>query len=358
MTATTLPLGPQHPVLVEPLQLKLVLRDEVVQEALPRLGYVHRGLEGLVRRKDFEQMCRVAERVCGICSAIHGMTYCRALEALLGVMPPDRAEHLRVAWSELHRMQSHLLWLGLLAEAMGFESLFMQVWRVREKVMDLLELTAGNRVIVSVNRIGGVRRDVTDRQVQEVNRVLERVERRFRDLEGALLEDRAVRERLLGRGTISSEQALSLGLVGPTLRACGVAQDVRMTGYSAYARGGFEPVTETGGDCLARTRVRFREVLQSAGLVRNALEGLPEGDTSVRVRGKPEGEILVRAEQPRGEVVYYVRANGEKQLERMKIRTPTFANLAALPELLPGLELADVPLVLLSLDPCIACTER
>ncbi len=358
MTATTLPLGPQHPVLVEPLQLKLTLRDEVVEEALPRLGYVHRGLEALVRKKDFHQMCRVAERVCGICSAIHGMTYCRALEALLGVTPPDRAEHLRVAWSELHRMHSHLLWLGLLAEAMGFESLFMQLWRVREEIMDLLELTAGNRVIISVNRIGGVRRDVTDRQAGEVHRVLERVERRVRDLRGALLEDRAVQERLLGKGTLSSGQALSLGLVGPTLRACGVAQDVRMTGYSAYGRLGFEPVTETGGDCLARTRVRFREVLQSAGLVRDALEGLPEGEVSVRVRGKPDGEALVRAEQPRGEVVYYIRANGEKHLERMKIRTPTFANLAALPRLLPGLDLADVPLVLLSLDPCIACTER
>ena len=187
-------------------------------EAVPRVGTSfgemsgrsygllepYRCLEALVRKKDFEQMCRVAERVCGICSAIHGMTYCRALEALLGVTPPDRAEHLRVAWSELHRMHSHLLWLGLLAEAMGFESLFMQLWRVREEIMDLLELTAGNRVIISVNRIGGVRRDVTDRQAGEVHRVLAQVERQVRDLEGALLEDRAVRERLQGRGTLST----------------------------------------------------------------------------------------------------------------------------------------------------------
>lgn len=358
MSATDFPLGPQHPIFLEPLQLKLVTEDEIIREVVPRLGYVHRGLEALVAVKDFRQMVQVVERICGICSAIHGLTYCRAVERLMGAEVPERAQYLRVVWSELHRIHSHLLWLGVLADAMGFEALFMQLWRIREQILDILECTAGNRIIIAVNAIGGVRRDLDPEQIDAALDRLHQVRREFSALGRALLTDYAMKSRTVGKGIISGDRARELGLVGPVLRASGVAQDIRMTGYAAYPDLGFEPVVETAGDIHARISVRFREVLQSIQLVCDALDDLPDGDIRVKTKGKPEGEIVVRSEQPRGEVLYYVKAAGENHLERMRVRTPTFANFPAVMDLLPGMDLADAPLAVFSLDPCIACTER
>ncbi|MCF8052074.1 MAG: nickel-dependent hydrogenase large subunit [Desulfobacterales bacterium] len=358
MTVSVIPVGPQHPVFLEPFQLKLVVEDEVVSEALPRFGYVHRGLEALVVSKDFRQMTRVAERICGICSAIHGMTYCRAIEKLLGITPPPRAQMLRLVWSELHRMHSHLLWLGLFAEAMGFESLFMQIFRIRETVMDILEQTTGNRVIISVNVIGGVRRDLDAEGADGIRRALKKVAGDLERIRPVLVDDYSVRKRTEEKGILAKERAYELGAVGPVLRASGISQDIRRTGYGAYGELDFEPVVESGGDCQARCKVRYRELFQSMDLIRSGLDRLSDGEIQTKSKEKPEGEILVRSEQPRGEVVYYIRADGSKHLQRLRIRTPTFANMAALMDLLPGLDLADVPLVTLSLDPCIACTER
>lgn len=358
MTVSVIPVGPQHPVLLEPFQLKLVVEDEVVREALPRFGYVHRGLEGLVVKKDFRQMTRVAERICGICSAIHGMTYCRAVEKLLGITPPPRAQMLRLVWAELHRMHSHLLWLGLFAEAMGFESLFMQIFRIREAVMDILEQTTGNRIIISVNVIGGVRRDMDSEAMDGIRSALKKVAGDLERVRPVLVDDYSVRKRTEEKGVLDKKRAYELGAVGPVLRASGISQDIRMTGYGAYGELDFEPVVENAGDCRARCKVRYRELFQSMDLIRRGLDRLSDGEIQTQSKEKPEGEILVRSEQPRGEVVYYIRADGSKHLQRLRIRTPTFANMAALMDLLPGLDLADVPLVTLSLDPCIACTER
>ena len=157
---TIVPFGPQHPVLPEPIHLDLVLEDETVVEAVPSIGYVHRGLEKLVEKKDFHEMVYVAERICGICSFMHGMGYCEAVEHIMHVDVPARAKYLRTLWCEMSRLHSHLLWLGLLADAFGFESLFMQSWRMREKILDMFEASTGGRVIFSVNRIGGVLKDI------------------------------------------------------------------------------------------------------------------------------------------------------------------------------------------------------
>ena len=154
------PFGPQHPVLPEPIHLDLVLEDELVVEAIPSIGYVHRGLESLVQKKDFNEMVYVTERICGICSFMHGMGYCSAVEQIMNVQIPRRAEYLRTIWAEMSRIHSHLLWLGLLADAFGFESLFMQSWRLREKILDMFEIATGGRVIFSVNKIGGVLKDM------------------------------------------------------------------------------------------------------------------------------------------------------------------------------------------------------
>ncbi len=358
MSKTIVPFGPQHPVLPEPIHLSLTVEDEIVQEAVPAFGYVHRGLEKLVEKRDFHQMIQVVERVCGICSMIHAMCYCQALEALMNVEVPRRAKFLRVIWSELHRIHSHLLWLGLYADAFGFESVFMQFWKIRERIMDINESTAGNRVIVSVNQVGGTRRDLSPSQCEWILKELVEVEKGIKDLEATMLDNYTVKKRTIGKGVLSKEMAYELGAAGPTLRASGVAQDLRQLQYEAFDELDFEPVVETGGDAYARGVVRFRETLQSIDLVRQAISRLPGGETAAKVKGKPEGEVVRRVEQPRGECLYYLNANGTKFLDRLRIRTPTFANIPPLAHMLPGMELADVPVLILSIDPCISCTER
>jgi len=358
MLKTVIPFGPQHPVLPEPLHLKITVEDEKIASVVPSLGFVHRGLEKLADIRDFQQMIQVVERVCGICSVIHALCYCQGIEELMEVEVPPRAKYLRVIWSELHRIQSHLLWLGLFADAFGFESLFMQFWRIREQIMDMNEATTGNRVIVSVVVIGGVRRDLTVEQLGWILSRLDTVEKEIKRLEQTILSDYTVKKRTIGKGNLTAQQAFELGAVGPTLRGSGIAQDIRQSGYAAYADLDFEPVVETGGDCYARTQVRFREALASVELIRRAVAKLPEGDIRVKVKGKPQGEAVVRVEQPRGELLYYFKASGEKNLDRLRIRTPTFANIPALLTMLPGMWLSDVPVITLSIDPCISCTER
>jgi len=174
---SVIPFGPQHPVLPEPLQLKLVMEDEKVVEAIPAIGYVHRGLERLAQEKDYQQVTYLAERVCGICSFIHSLTFCQGIEELMNVTVPDRAKFLRVMWSEMHRMHSHLLWLGLTADAFGFESLFMQGMRTRETILQLMESTAGARIMLGTCTVGGVRRDIESSAFGEINTALDSVAR-------------------------------------------------------------------------------------------------------------------------------------------------------------------------------------
>lgn len=355
---TVIPFGPQHPVLPEPFQLRLTLEEERVVEAVPAFGYVHRGLERLIELRDFHQMVYVVERVCGICTFMHALAYCQGLETLMNVTVPPRARYLRVIWSELQRLHSHHLWLGLLADALGYESLFMEAWRLREQIMDITEATAGSRVIISTCQIGGVRRDIGPELQGEIRRTLDKVEAELRTLEPTFRNDATIRARTVGKAVLSRETAIEYGASGPMLRASGVPQDLRVTGYAAYGELDFEPITETAGDNYARISVRLRDIHQSIALIRQALDKLPDGDIAVPVKGNPDGEIVSRVEQPRGEVLYYLKANGTKNLERLRIRTPTFANLVPTLLLLPGLNLADVPALMLSMDPCISCTER
>jgi ech hydrogenase subunit E len=352
------PFGPQHPVLPEPIHIDLVLEDEKVVEAIPSIGYIHRGLEQLVQKREYPEFVYVAERICGICSFIHALCYCQGIEKIMEIEVPDRARYLRTIWSEYSRLHSHLLWLGLFADSMGFENLFMRSWQLREKVLDVLEDTTGGRVIQGTCKVGGVRRDIVQEKLDEMHRGLESFEEECRDLGDVFLNDNTVNYRLKGLGVISKDEAYDLGAVGPTARASGVAMDHRETGYAAYGDLGFKPVIETAGDCYARCAVRVREVYASIDLIRRAIEEMPEGPIDVKVKGTPDGEYFSRAEQPRGEVVHYLRGNGTKHLVRDRIRTPTLANIPPLVKMLPGVQLADVPVVVLSIDPCIGCMER
>ncbi len=353
-----IPFGPQHPVLPEPLQLRLEINDEQVVSAMPVVGYVHRGLEKLAEQKDFQQDTYLIERVCGICSFIHSLTYCMGIEELMKIPVPPRASYLRVVWSELHRMHSHLLALGLLADAFGFENLFMQLWKTREHIMDAMEFTTGGRVMLGSCCIGGVRKDINPDQKKFVLDQLDIVEKELKSHFRVLLDDYSVKQRLVGIGILDGKTAYERGAVGPSARASGLAMDHRMTGYCAYGELGFSPVVEQDGDCYARTKVRIGELKQSMALVREALDRLPDSELKTPFKGNPDGEVAVRAEQPRGEVLYYLKANGSDKLERLRVRTPTFANIAPLLSMLVGCSLADVGSIILSIDPCVSCTER
>jgi ech hydrogenase subunit E len=318
---TIIPFGPQHPVLPEPLHLDLVMEDEKVVDAIPTIGYIHRGLEMLVEKREFTEMVYIAERICGICSFKHGLGYCQAVEEIMNLEVPTRAKYLRVFWSELSRIHSHLLWLGLAADAFGFENLDADTLA---KVLD----------------------------------VLNRIESDVRSICNVFINDSSVKHRFCGVGVLSKEDAFNMGAVGPMARASGIETDVRKTGYSVYGDFSFNVPTETTGDCYARCLVRIHEIYESFSLVRQAAEKMPAGEIAVKVVGAPNGESFQRLEQPRGEVIYYVKGNGTKFLSRFRVRTPTFANIPPMVHVLKGCDLADVPNIVLTIDPCISCTER
>jgi Ni,Fe-hydrogenase III large subunit len=354
----TVPFGPQHPVLPEPIHLDLVLEDEKVLEAIPSIGYVHRGLEALVEKRDYRDYVYIAERICGICSFIHSSTYCQGVEAVMDIEAPIRAEYLRTIWSEYSRLHSHLLWLGCFADSMGFENLFMNAWRIREQILDVLESTSGGRVIQGVCKVGGVRRDISDSQFQSMKAGLDALVPELEDLTHVFYDDQTVKSRTQGVGVLSKSDAYTLGAVGPMLRASGVAQDSRMLGYGAYNELDFKPDVYQTGDCYARCHVRADELFTSVDLIRQLIDAIPEGPIEVPVKGNPDGEFYARSEQPRGEVVHYIRGGGKKNLLRHRVRTPTAANVPALVSIMKGCELADVPVIVLSIDPCIGCMER
>lgn len=357
-TRTIIPFGPQHPVLPEPIHIDLIVEDEKVIEAVPSIGFIHRGLEKLVEKKDFIEYVYVAERICGICSFIHGQTYCQGIEEIMRLEVPARAKYLRTIWGELSRIHSHLLWAGLMADAFGFESLFMHCWRVRERVLDIIEATTGGRVIFGSCKIGGVRRDIPPEQMKWLLQELRVIELEIRQVVDIFTNDNSVKHRLCGVGVISRADAVALGAVGPTLRGSGVADDMRLLKYAAFGDLDFQPISKPDGDSFSRCAVRCEELFQSIDLIRQAAAKIPEGDIAVQVTGKPDGEFFSRVEQPRGEVVYYIKGNGAPNLVRFRARTPTFANVPPLVRMLAGCELADVPVLVLTIDPCISCTER
>jgi ech hydrogenase subunit E len=307
---------------------------------------------------DFNELVYVADRICGICAFIHSLAYCQGLEAVMNVEVPPRAAYLRTIWSEMARLSSHLLWMGLMADAFGFESLFMQSFRVREKIVDMLEEMTGGRIILGVCKVGGVRRDVEDGTLSAIVARVNALEKDMRRLAEVFLNDDSVKHRLVGVGVITKEQAHELGCVGPMMRASGIAHDTRMLGYAAYGAVELSPVVESDGDSYARCSVRIRELSQSVDIINQVAAKTPAGPVAVKVSGYPNGEYHSRCEQPRGEVIHFVKGDGTRYLRRYRVRTPTFANIPALVKMLQGCELADVPVLVLTIDPCISCTER
>lgn len=354
------PIGPQHPALKEPGHFEFTVDGEIVTGANLRLGFVHRGIEKATESRTYVQNLYLLERICGICSDVHGTVYALSVEKLAGVEISQRASIIRTVMLELERVHSHLLWLGVAAHEAGFDTLFMYAWRDREVVMDLLENLSGNRVNYSVNILGGVKFDISPEQSKKVLEGLDFLEERCKYYLDVVTTDTTFVGRTRGVGTMTKEEAETLGAVGPTGRASGVQHDMRVDApHLAYKDFPVNIVTDDNGDLEARFVVRIKELFESFRLVREMLKNMPDGELVVRVpRRIPAGEVFSRVEAPRGELFYYIRSNGSDMPERIKIRTPSLLNWGTITSVAVGHKLADMPMILAGIDPCFSCNDR
>ena len=355
-----LPFGPQHPALAEPIHLKLKVDGETVKDIEFSVGYNHRGIERGLEEHTWIKSIYLSERICGICSNAHQSCFCQGIEKLLGIEIPDRAKYIRTIISELERIQSHMLWLALSGYEIGLDTIFHYVWRDREIVNEILERVSGNRIVNSMNTIGGVRRDFHLKEIKRTEEDLDKLEQRIEYYLNVFNKDVLIKKRLKNIGFLHKFKAEELNVVGPMARGSGINYDVRNNEMESfvYKELKFKPVIEEKGDVFSRSIVRIKEILESIRLVQEALIELPEGEIKVKVpRILPKKESISRVEAPRGELFYYIKSNGEKPY-RVKIRTPTYANIISLPYMMKNQQVADIPIILVSLDPCIACCDR
>ena len=332
-----IPLGPYHIALEEPYKIEVECEGERVTGASLKVGFNFRGIEWLAQRKNITKVIALVERVCGICSNVHGMTFCMALEKIGEIEVPERARYVRMVVAELERLHSHLLWAGVAAELVGFQTVFMHIFHLRERVMDLLEQISGNRVNYSMNRIGGVNRDIGEpakvlNGVAEIRRIV------TESIVPVFTTDATIRARCSGVGVLTRQDAIALGAVGPVARASGLDMDLRRDSpYLAYDRVQFKVPVQQSGDVLARVLVRGLEILESCGIIEQAIENMPPGPLhGADIYSVPAGEAIVRSEAPRGEVFYYVESDGSDTIARLKIRTPTFVNIPTVASMVQG----------------------
>lgn len=355
-----IPIGPYHPALEEPYKVNMKCVGETVQDVDIEVGFVLRGIELLAQRRNYIQDITLVERVCGICSNIHTLTFSMACECIAGIKVPDRARYIRVIISELERLHSHLLWAGIAAEDIGFQTMFMEIYSIRELVLDVLESISGNRVNYAMNCIGGVNRDITDPEM--IRTAVEKIKEGIvKEVVPVFTENKTAIARTAKVGILNRSDAIDFGTVGPIARASGIAIDVRKDHpYAAYADLDFNIITSDACDVQARVVVRALEMLESIRLIEKALDDLPGGPIRLNepVISLPRGEATARSEAPRGEVIYYVASDGSDIPARVKIRTPSFVNIPSIIAMSKGQKLGDMGLIQASVDPCCSCTDR
>ena len=347
-------MGPQHPSTHGVLRLRLAVDNELVLRVEPVLGYLHRGMEKLWESQTYVQAVPLTDRLDYLASLSNNLAYILAVEKLMGLELPKRAQYIRVILAELQRLASHLAWLGFMANDIGAMSVLLYGFEAREGVLDVFEAYAGGRLTVHGLRIGGVPFDLDERVVGLVRRAMDEIPRKLTDIEGLLSQNRIWLHRTQGIGVLTAEDALAYGVTGPTLRASGVAWDIRRDlPYSSYGDFEFDVPVRGRGDVYDRYVVRIEEIRQSLRIVGQALENLPPGDFRVRiprVLKVPPGEVYHSIEAPKGELGFYIRSGGGERPERVKMRSPSFLNLQALELMCKGNLFSDVVGILGSLD--------
>lgn len=367
----TMNMGPQHPSAHGVFRAILDLEGETIVGVDAVIGYLHRCHEKLAETLAYVQYPTIVSKTDYVAAMTSELAFCMAAEQVGKFEVPRRAQYLRVAVAELQRIASHCVWLGTWCMDMGGAlgggaTVFLYALRERELVLDLFEKLVGARLLYGFHQIGGVRYDAPAGWADDCRKTLGIIEQRLGEYEVMLEDNPFFNMRTKGIGVISRELALDVGISGPLLRGSGVHFDLRTaTPYSSYEDFAFRVPVETGGDCFARYRVRMVEFRESIKIVRQALDGLPEGPISSRPGVKslaqvklPKGETYARVEGPRGEVGCYLVSDGTNKPYRMKWRGASFSNLAVLPHILPGVTVADVVAIMGSVDPVFGEVDR
>ncbi len=356
------PFGPFHPTLDEPEHFRLYVEGEIVRGCEYRGFMVHRGIEKLADTvMTYNEIPMLAERICGICGCVHSVAYAQAVEQAAAIEPPPRAKYIRTIMLELERLHSHLLWVGLANHILGFDTLFMQSWRMREPIMWLCERITGNRKTYGLCVIGGVRWDITPELTDDINRVLDQLEKEWTAAAKAVEGDRNLQKRTKGIGIADRALVKDMGLIGPIARSAGVPIDCRRDfPYAAYEDLEFDVITQPGADVWSRVLVRVLEVFESIKIIRQCLEKMPSGPIQLKLDDElPPGRIgLSSVEAPRGESHHFVVTGEENRPRRWRVRAPTYQNLQGIPAMIKDQQLADMTISLGSIDPCFSCTDR
>jgi NADH-quinone oxidoreductase subunit D len=356
---TIVNIGPFHPLQEEAEFFQLYVDGETVVDVDVRLSYNHRGVEKLNESKTFDQVPFVVERICGICSASHPLAYIQAVEEIAQVEVPERARYLRTIVLELERLHSHFLWVGLAGHFLGYNTVFMWAWKYREPLMDVLETATGSRVNYANAKIGGSRRDISDEQLREIDKVVGELHRPLDMLTKAVLDDPVLHARLKGVGVLSPEDVKAYGAVGPTARGSGVPIDVRKDDpYAAYDLVDWDVVTAPGCDVFGKAVVRLLECYEAIKIIQQCIKQMRPGEIDAKVESIPPGEGVGHVEAPRGETFHYVRSDGSNRPVRHKVRAPSYVNIPTFKASCIGQQIPDVALTLAAVDPCYSCTER
>jgi NADH-quinone oxidoreductase subunit D len=382
-----LSMGPQHPATHGVLRLVLELEGETVVRALYDIGYLHTGFEKSFEKLTYHQDITLTDRMDYLAPLSNNLGFCLAVEKLIGLEIPPRAQWIRVLLTELTRIQSHLVWLGSHAIDLGAMSVFLYCFREREEILHIFEMVSGQRMMTSYFRVGGLALEPPPGWLKRVEKIVQKLPSRIEEYETLLTRNPIWLRRTVGIGKISAEDAVALSLSGPAIRASGVKWDIRKSEpYSSYEKFDFEIPTRPEGDVYARYMVRVEEMRQSLRIVRQAMEGLPEGPVRAKAPHfvmpereemktsiealiyhfkivtegfrPPVGEVYQSVESPRGELGYYVVSDGSPRPLRCHVRAPSFANLQALPKVIVGHLIADVVAVIASLDPILGEVDR
>ncbi len=359
---TTVPIGPFHPTLHEPAHFAVYVDGETIKGCDYRGFMTHRGIEKLCTTQvTYNEVPFIAERICGICGSVHATSYSQAVELAAGITISRKAEYIRTFMLELERIHSHLLWLGVAGHLIGFDTVFMHSWRVREPVMWLAEKITGNRKTYGMIIIGGVRRDILQHKDDILN-VMNTVEKELIAIKNAIVGDTVIHRRTKGVGYVSTEDTVKWSLVGPVARARGVNIDTRRDHpYAAYDAVKFDvPVVDTC-DVWGTLLVRILETFESIKIIRQVLNDMPVDEPLLYEFDEPIKPLIhsiTAVEAPRGEVVHYLITGEENRADRWRVRAPTYPNLQGVPLMLLNNQLADAPIIIGSIDPCFSCTDR
>jgi NADH-quinone oxidoreductase subunit D len=359
-------MGPQHPSTHGVLRLKLTLDGEQVLDVEPVIGYLHRSMEKMAERERFAHFIVDCNRMDYASSMGYEAAYVKAVEELLELKPPPRAQVIRVILLEFDRIQSHLLWLGTFGLDIGALNAFWYCFRERDLILNLLRTATGVRMHHNYNRFGGLKADLPQGFVEEAGRALAMLEPKIEEYSDFLERSDSFLMRTVGVGVLSSAEAIDWGVTGPMLRASGVQFDLRKAEpYFAYGEMEFDVPVEEAGDVYARFLVRMEEMRQSCRIIRQAIKRMPDGpvileglEKGYQLLVRPQGENYSRIEGARGEIGIYVIADGTSFPYRVKLRSPCFQNLSVFPELARGQIIPDVVAINGSLDLVMGCVDR